>query len=80
MLTAWTFDNIENKHNLYRGEDCTTKFCVSLRQDGANVINFEMKKKLQLTKKELKICQYSTVCYVCRKTLTQKLAKDKNFC
>ena len=25
--TIWAFDSIENKHSLYRGEDCMKKFC-----------------------------------------------------
>ena len=26
MLTIWAFDHIENKHTLYRGEDCMKEF------------------------------------------------------
>ena len=43
MSTIWAFDNIENKHTLYRGEDCAKKFCTSLREHATNVINFEKK-------------------------------------
>ena len=46
MSTIWAFDNIENKHSLYRGEDCMKKFCTSLREHATNVINFEKKKML----------------------------------
>ena len=28
--TEWAFDNIENKHNLYRGKDCMKNFCAPL--------------------------------------------------
>ena len=28
MSAIWAFDNIENKHTLYWGEDCMKKFCV----------------------------------------------------
>ena len=28
MATVWAFDNIENKHSLYRGRDCMKKFCA----------------------------------------------------
>ena len=31
------------------------KFCSSLREHATNIINFEKKKMLQLTKKELKL-------------------------
>ena len=26
MSTIWAFDNIENEHTLYRGENCMKKF------------------------------------------------------
>ena len=51
MSTIWAFDHIENKHTLYRGEDCMKKFCISLRKHATNLINFEKKKMLPLTKK-----------------------------
>ena len=51
MSTIWTFDNIENKHSLYCGEDRKKKFCISLREHATNVIKFEKKKMLPLTKK-----------------------------
>ena len=31
MLTIQTFDSIESKDGLHRGEDCMKKFCTSLR-------------------------------------------------
>ena len=51
MSTIWTFDNIENKHSLYCGEDRMKKFCISLREHATNVIKFKKKKMLPLTKK-----------------------------
>ena len=52
MSTIWAFDNIENKHTLYRGEDCMKRFCSSLREYATNVTIFlKTKKMLQLTKK-----------------------------
>ena len=32
MSTIWVFDNIENKHTLYRGEDCMKNFCTFSRE------------------------------------------------
>ena len=29
IFTIWTFDGIENKHDVYRGKDCIKKFCIS---------------------------------------------------
>ena len=53
---------------------------ISLREHVANVINFEKTKMLSLTEEELKLYQDSTVCYICGKKITQKLAKEKNYC
>ena len=41
MSIIWAFDYIENKHTLYRGEDCMKKFCTSLREHAKNIIDFE---------------------------------------
>ena len=54
MSTIWAFDHIENKHTLYRGKDCMKKFCEYLREYTKNIIDFEKKKMILLTKKELK--------------------------
>ena len=39
-------------------------FCISLKKHAADIINFEKKKMLPLTEKELKLHQDSTVCYM----------------
>ena len=41
MSTIWTFDVIENKHHVYRGENCIKKFCESLVEHEMKIINFE---------------------------------------
>ena len=46
--------NTENKHNLYRRKDCMKNFCESLREQAKNIIDFEKKNMLPLTKEELK--------------------------
>ena len=38
------------------------KFCISFREHAANVSDFEKRKMLLLTEKELKLHQDSTVC------------------
>ena len=57
------FDTIENNHSLYRGEVCVKKFCISLGEYATNVINFERKKILSLTKK----AKFTATCYICGK-------------
>ena len=54
ISTIWAFDNMVDKHSIYRGEHCMKKFFSSLREHVTNVINFE-KKMLPLTKKGAKI-------------------------
>ena len=78
MQTAiWPFDNIEKKHSLYRGEDCMKTFCIFLREHAADVTNFQKKKMLPLTKKQLKSHQDAMECYICRKNSEKKLLKIK---
>ena len=48
MSTVWTFDDLKNKHNVYRGEDCMKKFGESLGEHAMTIINFEKRKMLQL--------------------------------
>ena len=73
MSTIWAFDHIENKHDLYRGKDFMKKFCTSLREHTKNIIDFEKKKMLPLTKEELRSHQDAKVCYLCRKNLKKAL-------
>ena len=67
MLTIWVFDHIENMHSLYQGKYWIKKFCESLREHAKNIIDFEKKKMLPLTKKELKSHQDATEWYIYRR-------------
>ena len=62
MSTIWAFDHIENKYTLFRSKDCLKKFCESIREHVNNIIDFEKKKMLPLTKEELKSHQNTKVC------------------
>ena len=48
------------------------KFCTSLREHAKNIIDFEKKKMLPLTKEELKSHQDPKVCYICEKNVSKK--------
>ena len=76
MSTIWAFNNVENKRTLYRGEDCMQKFCTSLRECATNLINFEKKNMLPLTKEELK-SQDKKVCHIWGKRILKQFANDK---
>ena len=41
MSKIWSFDGIENKHDVYRGEDFMKKFFESLGQHVMEIFNFE---------------------------------------
>ena len=60
MSAIWAFDHIENKHTIHHGEDCMKKFCSFLREHATNILNFEKRKLLSLTKEELKLHQDAT--------------------
>ena len=77
--TIWVFDHIKNKHTLYCGEDFLKRFCTSLRENATKLINFEKKKMLPLTKKELKLHQDATDCYICGKRFLRKFVNDKDY-
>ena len=53
------------------------KFCESLREHTKSITDFKKKKKLPLTKKELKLHQDATECYICRKIFVKSLQKIK---
>ena len=40
MSTICTFDDRENKHDIYRGKGCMKKFCEYLKQHAMEVINY----------------------------------------
>ena len=64
MSTIWAFDHMETKYTLYRGKDCMKKFCTSLTEHAKNIIAFEKKKMLPLTKEGLKSHQDAEVYYI----------------
>ena len=51
MSTIWAFDHIENENSLYFKKYCMKHFCKSLREHTRNIIDFENKTMLPLTKK-----------------------------
>ena len=52
IFTSSSFDELKNKINYYRGDDCMKKFCKDLREHATRIINYEKKKMVPLTTKE----------------------------
>ena len=67
MFAIWTSEGIENKDDLYRGEDCKKKSCEYLREHKMKVINSEKKKTIPLTNEEYKSYPNKTNCHICKK-------------
>ena len=67
MSTIQAFDGIQNKHDVYRGEDCMEKFHESLREHAVKVVNFEKKEMIQLTNKHQESCEKTKICYISKK-------------
>ena len=78
MSIIWGLDHIEEKHTLYRRKDCMKKSCNSLREHAKNIIDFEKKKMLPLTKEELKSHEDAKLCYICGKIIVKKCPKNTN--
>ena len=54
MFTRCPFDKKENKLNYYRGKDCIEKLCKKLKERAMEIINYEEKQMIPLTKEEKK--------------------------
>ena len=72
-MGVWSY----RKHNLYHVNDCTRKFLSSLKNPTTNILNFE-KKRLPLTKQQLKLDQNTRNCYIYGKIILEGLAKNKH--
>ena len=79
MSTIWAFYHIENRHTLYHRKDSMRKFCESLKKQAKNLIDFEKKKMLLLTKEELKPYQDAKIWYICGTSILKRLSKSLNY-
>ena len=79
MFTISSFRNIENKHDVYRGNDSMKKFCESLREYSMKIINFKKKKMKLLTKGQQKSYELAKICYICKEKFENKHLKDKKY-
>ena len=53
-LSICSFDDTKNRCYFYRGKDCIEKIFKDLKELGTEIINFEGKKMIPLTNKEIK--------------------------
>ena len=50
ISTISSYKSIENKHDVYRGNDCMKKFCKSLTDHTMEIIKFEINKRIEKMK------------------------------
>ena len=55
------------------------KFCESLREHAKNIIDFQKKKILQLTKEKIKAYQDGKIFYIFGKRILKRFANDKSY-
>ena len=55
------------------------KFLESLRKNAKNIVDFEKKKMLPITKKKLKSYKDAEVCYIYGKRFIRTFLKDRNY-
>ena len=61
--------NMENKHDLYRGKDCIKTFCEYLREHAMEII-YSKKKEMKLsTNKQQKSYKNAKNCYISKNNL-----------
>ena len=69
ISTISSFRKIENKHDVYRDEDCMKKFSELLREYVMEKINFKKEKMNLLTKEQQESYQTAKICYICQENL-----------
>ena len=74
------FDSIENKQDVYGGDDFMKKFCEILSSRSRNEDNiFEKKKMVPLTNDQQESCEKSKTCHTCKNMFEYKHTNHKNY-
>lgn len=69
ISTIWSFDDIENKHEVYRSKDLIKTFFESLKEHVINIINLDKKQMIPLTNKEQESYGNQEICHFYNKML-----------
>ena len=69
ISTIWLFNDIENKHEVYRSKDLIKTFFESLKKHVVNTINLEKKQMISLTNKEHESYGNQEMCHFYNKML-----------
>ena len=75
ISTISSFRSIENRHGMYRGNDCMKTFCDLSRAWNEN--NFKKKQMKLLTKGQQELYENAKICYICKEKIESKYSKDE---
>ena len=67
LFTHCSFDKTKNKFDYYRGKNCMKTFCLDLEEHATEIVNYEKKEMIPLTKEEKKVHREQKLCYICKK-------------
>ena len=76
MSPIWTFDGIENKHDVYRCEDLMKKSCESLGEHSVKIVIFKKKEMIALTNWQY---EKTKICHISKKKFEHKYINDKRY-
>ena len=80
MSTALSLKDIENKHDVYRGEDCMKKFFESLKEHAMKKeINFRKKYNEVVRKRTARIIWELKISCICKEKFEDRYAKHKKY-
>ena len=66
-------------YTMYTEVKTMKKICESLIEHAMEIINFEKKKMIPVTKGQRELREKSKICYICRRKFIQKCASGKNY-
>ena len=78
ISTISSFTSIENKHNVYRGNNCMKTFFIFLKEHAMNINNFRKRKIKLLTKEQQESYENTKICYTSMDKFENKYLRDKN--
>ena len=76
MHAIWSFDGMENRYDVCRGECCMKKGCEPFRDHAFKIINFEKKKMIPLTNKQQGLYENTKICCICKKIFEHKCTNN----
>ena len=79
LYSSYGWVNVENKHEVYRSQDCMKKFRKSLREHAIKITNFEKKEIIPLTNEKLESQKKTKICYISQKKLEPEYTNDKDY-